>query len=80
MSDDERTEILCVRVLRQYTSISLYGLVTLCNICFIVTPHTGVNCVNCTNKQSHIVSALIDLSLCSTSRSLISECQFVYYS
>ena len=44
--------------------ISLYGLVTLCNISFIVTPRIGVNY---TNKQCHIVSVL---SLCSTSRSL----------
>ena len=51
--DNERTDILCVRVLRQYNYMVRSLYVTL--VLLIVTPRIGVNY---TNKQSHIVSVL----------------------
>ena len=49
--ENERTEILCVRVLRQYKYMVRSLYVTL--VLLIVTRRRGVNY---TNKQSHIVS------------------------
>ena len=51
--ENERTEILCVRVLRQYNYMVRSLHVTL--VLLIVTPRIGVNY---TNKQSHIISVL----------------------